>query len=225
MPRGVTSSLGSAARYLPESRGLGSLKAAADRCRGCPLFADATQTVFGHGHSGAPIMLVGEQPGDQEDRAGLPFVGPAGRLLARALDEADIDPTLTYQTNAVKHFKFTRKGGKRRIHQKPSRTEVVACRPWLIAEIEAVRPQVIVCLGATAAQSLLGTAFRVSAERGRVIELPATVDDGLKSLRPEPIVVATVHPSSVLRDRSASRDQAYRSFVDDLCSARHAYAP
>src|SRR6516162_229746 len=133
----------SAARYLPEDRVLDSLKTAADHCHGCPLFADATQTVFGHGHPGAPIMLVGEQPGDQEDRAGLPFVGPAGRLLARALDEADIDPTLVYETNAVKHFKFTRKGGKRRIHQKPSRTEVVACRPWLIAEIEAVRPQVI----------------------------------------------------------------------------------
>jgi DNA polymerase len=211
----------SAARYLPEDRALESLKAAAGRCHGCPLFADATQTVFGHGHPGAPIMLVGEQPGDQEDRAGVPFVGPAGRLLARALDEADIDPTLTYETNAVKHFKFTRKGGKRRIHQKPSRTEVVACRPWLIAEIEAVRPQVIVCLGATAAQSLLGAAFRVSEQRGQVIELPAAVD---VQLEPEPIVVATVHPSSVLRDRSDSHDEAYKLFVDDLCSARNAYA-
>ncbi|MCW2661442.1 MAG: Uracil-DNA glycosylase [Mycobacterium sp.] len=206
----------SAARYLPQDRGLDSLKAAAERCHGCPLFADATQTVFGHGHRGAPIMLVGEQPGDQEDRAGLPFVGPAGRLLARALDDADIDPTLTYQTNAVKHFKFTRKG-KRRIHQKPTRTEVVACRPWLIAEIEAVRPQVIVCLGATAAQSLLGAAFRVSAQRGEVIQLPAAVD---VELTPEPIVVATVHPSSVLRDRSESRDEAYKLFVDDLRSVR-----
>jgi len=206
----------SAARYLPQDRGLDSLKAAAQRCHGCPLFADATQTVFGHGHRGAPIMLVGEQPGDQEDRAGLPFVGPAGRLLARALDDADIDPTLTYQTNAVKHFKFTRKG-KRRIHQKPTRTEVVACRPWLIAEIEAVRPQVIVCLGATAAQSLLGAAFRVSAHRGEVIQLPAAVD---VELTPEPIVVPTVHPSAVLRDRSESRDEAYKLFVDDLRSVR-----
>lgn len=212
----------SAARYLPQDRGLDSLKSAADRCHGCPLFADATQTVFGHGRPGAPIMLVGEQPGDQEDRAGLPFVGPAGRLLARALDDADIHPTLTYQTNAVKHFKFTRKGGKRRIHQKPSRTEVVACRPWLIAEIEAVRPQVIVCLGATAAQSLLGPAFRVSALRGQVVEFPSDVD---VDLAPEPIVVATVHPSSVLRDRSESHDEAYRLFVDDLRSARNAYAP
>ncbi|WP_197507190.1 UdgX family uracil-DNA binding protein [Mycobacterium sp. 852002-50816_SCH5313054-b] len=212
---------GSAARYLPEDRGLEALRDAAGRCHGCPLYADATQTVFGHGHPGAPLMLVGEQPGDQEDRAGLPFVGPAGRLLARALDDAGIDPTLTYQTNAVKHFKFTRKGGKRRIHQKPSRTEVVACRPWLIAEIEAVRPQVIVCLGATAAQSLLGAAFRVSTQRGAAIGFPSTVD---VRLDPEPVVVATVHPSSVLRDRSDSHDEAYKSFVDDLRSARAASA-
>ncbi|MCV7444375.1 UdgX family uracil-DNA binding protein [Mycobacterium paraense] len=211
----------SAARYVPEDRGLEALQAAADRCHGCPLYADATQTVFGHGHPGAPLMLVGEQPGDQEDRAGLPFVGPAGRLLARALEDAGIDPALTYQTNAVKHFKFTRKGGKRRIHQKPSRTEVVACRPWLIAEIEAVRPQVILCLGATAAQSLLGAAFRVSAQRGEVLGLPGTVE---VDLEPEPVVVATVHPSSVLRDRSDSHDEAYKSFVDDLRSARTASA-
>jgi uracil-DNA glycosylase len=203
--------------YLPEDRGLDSLKTAANRCHGCSLFADATQTVFGHGRSGVPIMLLGEQPGDQEDRAGLPFVGPAGRLLARALDEADIDPTLTYQTNAVKHFKFTQKGGKRRIHQKPSRTEVVACRPWLIAEIEAVGPRVILCLGATAAQSLLGAAFRVSARRGQVISLPAEAD---LQFDPEPSVIATVHPSAVLRDRSDRHDEAYKLFVDDLRSAR-----
>jgi len=211
-----------AARYLPEDRALDSLKAAAGCCRGCALFQDATQTVFGHGRPGAPIMLVGEQPGDQEDRVGVPFVGPAGRLLARALDEADIDPALTYQTNAVKHFKFTRKGGKRRIHEKPSRTEVVACRPWLIAEIEAVRPQVIVCLGATAAQSLLGPAFRVSAQRGQVMQLPSAVD---VRLAPEPVVVATVHPSAVLRDRSDRRDEAFKLFVDDLRSARTAHVP
>jgi len=121
-----TTETNGAAGYIPEDRALGSLEAAARRCRGCSLFQDATQTVFGHGRPGASIMLVGEQPGDQEDRAGLPFVGPAGRLLVRALDDAEIDPALTYQTNAVKHFKFTRKGGKRRIHEKPSRTEVVA---------------------------------------------------------------------------------------------------
>jgi len=164
-------------------------------------------------------MLVGEQPGDQEDRAGLPFVGPAGRLLARALDEADIDPGLTYQTNAVKHFKFTRKGGKRRIHQKPSRTEVVACRPWLIAEIAAVGPQVILCLGATAAQALLGPSFRVSTRRGQVMALPSEDDF---QFDPEPRVVATVHPSAVLRDRSDRHDDAYNLFVDDLRSARAA---
>lgn len=205
-----------AARYLPEGRGLDSLRAAAECCRGCALFADATQTVFGQGHPGAPIMLVGEQPGDQEDLIGEPFVGPAGRLLARALEDAGIDPASTYETNAVKHFKFTRKGGKRRIHQKPGRTEVVACRPWLIAEIEAVRPQVIVCLGATAAQSLLGAAFRVSAQRGQRVRPPSSVLD----VEPEPIVVATVHPSAVLRDRSDRHDEAYRLFVDDLRTAR-----
>lgn len=163
-------------------------------------------------------MLVGEQPGDREDRVGEPFVGPAGRLLDRALAEAGIDPACTYETNAVKHFKFTRKGGKRRIHQKPGRTEVVACRPWLIAEIEAVRPRVIVCLGATAAQSLLGTAFRVSAERGRRLRLPTDLR-ALADVEPEPVVVATVHPSAVLRDRSDRHDEAYRLFVDDLRSA------
>ncbi|MGD1173232.1 uracil-DNA glycosylase family protein [Mycobacterium seoulense] len=156
------------------------------------------------------------QPGDQEDRAGEPFVGPAGRLLARALEDAGIDPASTYETNAVEHFTFTRKGGKRRIHQKPGRTEVVACRPWLIAEIEAVRPQVIVCLGATAAQSLLGADFRVSVQRGRQVRPPSSLVDA----EPEPIVVATVHPSAVLRDRSDRHHEAYRLFVDDLRSAR-----
>ena len=212
----ATANAPGAERYLPEERSLGALRTAADSCHGCALFEDATQTVFGNGHSDAPIMLVGEQPGDQEDRAGEPFVGPAGRLLARALEDAGIDPGLVYETNAVKHFKFTRKGGKRRIHQKPGRTEVVACRPWLIAEIDAVRPQVIVCLGATAAQSLLGATFRVSAQRGQELRLPSSVD---VHVTPEPTVVATVHPSSVLRDRSDRHDEVYKSFVDDLRSA------
>jgi DNA polymerase len=214
----MTATKMSAEPYLPEKRSLRSLEAAAEGCRGCSLFENATQTVFGHGKAKAPIMLVGEQPGDQEDRAGLPFVGPAGRLLARALDDAGIDPAWTYQTNAVKHFKFTRKGGKRRIHQKPNRTEVVACRPWLLAEIEAVRPQVIVCLGATAAQSLLGAAFRVSAQRGEVLALPAATAASV------PTVVATVHPSAVLRDRSDRHDEAYQAFVADLRSARSAHS-
>ncbi|APT12393.1 UdgX family uracil-DNA binding protein [Mycobacterium avium] len=217
----ATSKAPGADRYLPEQRDIEALKHAAETCRGCSLFADATQTVFGNGHPGAPIMLVGEQPGDQEDRAGAPFVGPAGRLLARALQDAGIDPGLTYQTNAVKHFKFTRKDGKRRIHQKPGRTEIVACRPWLIAEIEAVHPRVIVCLGATAAQSLLGTSFRVSTQRGQPLKLPAS-PEVIPDVAPEPVLVATVHPSSVLRDRSERHDEVYRLFVDDLRSARSA---
>ncbi len=205
-----------AEQFLPEDRGLESLASAASRCRGCALYENASQTVFGHGRPDAPLMLVGEQPGDREDVEGLPFVGPAGRLLARALDDAGIDPELTYQTNAVKHFKFTRKDGKRRIHQKPSRTEVVACRPWLIAEIETLEPQLIVLLGATAAQSLLGTAFRVSAHRGELLDLPP---EAHVQLAPQPLLTATVHPSAVLRDRT-DREQAYKSFVDDLRSAR-----
>lgn len=205
-----------AARYLPEDRSLASLEAAASCCHGCTLYKNASQTVFGHGHPDAPIMLVGEQPGDREDIEGLPFVGPAGRLLARALDDAGIDPDLTYQTNAVKHFKFTRKNGKRRIHQKPGRTEVVACRPWLIAEIETLQPELIVLLGATAAQALLGTTFRVSAHRGELLALPEDFD---VQANPEPQLVATVHPSAVLRDRT-DREKAFASFVDDLRSAR-----
>lgn len=205
-----------AEQFLPEDRSLDSLAAAASCCHGCALYENASQTVFGHGRPDAPIMLVGEQPGDREDIEGLPFVGPAGRLLARALGDAGIDPELTYQTNAVKHFKFTRKSAKRRIHQKPSRTEVVACGPWLIAEITTLEPQVIVLLGATAAQALLGTAFRVSAHRGELLHLPPEVD---AQVNPEPVVATTVHPSAVLRDRD-NRDQAYMLFVDDLRSAR-----
>jgi uracil-DNA glycosylase len=205
-----------AERFLPEDRTLDSLAAAASCCRGCALSENASQTVFGYGSPNAPIMLVGEQPGDREDVEGLPFVGPAGRLLAHALGDAGIDPDLTYQTNAVKHFKFTRKDGKRRIHQKPSRTEVVACRPWLIAEIETLKPEVIVLLGATAAQSLLGTAFRVSAHRGELLHLPPEIQLRLDR---QPLLTATVHPSAVLRDRT-DRDQAYKLFVDDLRSVR-----
>jgi uracil-DNA glycosylase len=205
-----------AEQFLPEDRSLDSLAAAASCCHGCALYQDASQTVFGHGRPDAPIMLVGEQPGDREDVEGLPFVGPAGRLLARALGDAGINPELTYQTNAVKHFKFTRKGTKRRIHQKPNRTEVVACRPWLIAEVETLQPQVIVLLGATAAQALLGMAFRVSAHRGELLHLPP---EAQVQLDPEPAMTATVHPSAVLRDRD-NRDQAYKRFVDDLRCAR-----
>lgn len=203
--------------YLPERRTLRALREAAAQCRGCTLYRDATQTVFGAGQRGAPLLLVGEQPGDREDLEGHPFVGPAGRLLDRALHDAAIDPALVYTTNAVKHFKFTRRDGKRRIHQKPSRTEVVACRPWLIAEIDSVRPQLVVCLGATAAQSLLGATFRISRERGQLRSLP-----GLAGSSGRPQVLATVHPAAVLRDRSGKRDEAYRAFVDDLRVAREA---
>lgn len=209
-----TSKAAGAEQFLPEDRGLDSLADAASRCRGCALYENASQTVFGHGHRDAPIMLVGEQPGDREDIEGLPFVGPAGRLLARALGDAGIDSAQTYQTNAVKHFKFTRKGGKRRIHQKPSRTEVVACRPWLIAEIETLGPQAIMLLGATAAQALFGAAFRVSAHRGEPLSLPTAIQ-----VDPVPLVAATVHPSAVLRDRD-DRVKAYRLFVEDLRSLR-----
>jgi uracil-DNA glycosylase len=207
-----------AQQFLPDDRGLDSLADAARHCRGCSLYEEATQTVFGHGHPDASIMLVGEQPGDQEDVQGLPFVGPAGRLLARALDDADIDPELTFQTNAVKHFKFTRKGGKRRIHQKPNRTEVVACRPWLLAEIVALEPNAIVLLGATAAQALLGNAFRVSEHRGELLSVPAEIP-----LSPAPLLAATVHPSSVLRDR-VDREKSYQLLVADLRSVRRSIA-
>jgi DNA polymerase len=216
VPKGVESNkVPGAQHYLPEDRGLSSLEQAASSCHGCTLYQDATQTVFGLGKAQAPLMLVGEQPGDREDQEGQPFVGPAGRLLLRALGDADVDPALTYQTNAVKHFKFNRVG-KRRIHQKPGRMEVVACQPWLIAEIQALRPQVIVCLGATAAQSLLGNAFRVTVHRGERLQLPATLD---LEIEPEPLVMATVHPSALLRDRSDRREENYDSFVADLRKA------
>jgi uracil-DNA glycosylase len=212
----TASTAAGAEEFLPDDRSLSSLAAAASHCHGCTLYHDASQTVFGHGRPDAPIMLVGEQPGDREDVEGLPFVGPAGRLLARALGDAGIDPGLTYQTNAVKHFKFTRKNTKRRIHQKPSRTEVVACRPWLLAEIESLQPQAIVLLGATAAQALLGPGFRVSAHRGELLRLSP---EAKLQLSREPAMTATVHPSAVLRDRD-NRDQAYKLFVDDLRCAR-----
>lgn len=212
--------------YLPRDRSLEALRNAAERCHGCALFRDATRTVFGHGNCGAPLMLVGEQPGDREDLIGLPFVGPAGRLLGRALADAGVDsgdPGQTYQTNAVKHFKFIRKSARRRIHQKPRRSEVVACRPWLLAEMAAVRPRVVVCLGATAAQSLLGTAFRVSARRGELLAAPTQVAEAVAP-GPPPAIVATVHPSAVLRDRGDLHDAAYEAFVDDLRVARTASA-
>jgi DNA polymerase len=195
-----------AEEYVPDKGGLTGLRKAVQDCRGCDLYRDATQAVFGEGPAKARVVLVGETPGDQEDKQGHPFVGPAGKLLDRALEEAGIDRAETYVTNAVKHFAFTERG-KRRIHQKPGRTEVVACRPWLLAELDTVRPDLVVLLGATAAQSLLGTGFRVTKERGRVVELPDRAERA----------VATVHPSAVLR--SDDREAAYRDLVADLRSA------
>ena len=197
-----------AEEFVPEGAGIDRLRVAVDGCRGCDLYRDATRAVFGEGPADAAVLVVGEVPGDQEDRQGHPFVGPAGKLLDRALEEAGIDRAGVYVTNAVKHFKFTRaERGKRRIHKKPSRTEVVACRPWLIAEMDAVRPDLVLLLGATAAQSLLGSGFRVTKDRGTVLEVPD---------RPER-AVATVHPSAVLR--SDDREAAYRDLVADLRSA------
>jgi DNA polymerase len=183
------------------------LKLAAAECRGCDLFSLGTQTVFGEGPSRAQVMFVGEQPGDQEDRLGKPFVGPAGRLLDEALDEAGIDRSRVYVTNTVKHFKWTAGRGKRRIHSKPNAREIRACRPWLDAELEDVQPRVIVVLGATAAQALLGASFRVTQQRGK-----ALTDTGLA-----PYVLATVHPASVLRAPDPeTRQSEERAFVDDL---------
>lgn len=186
---------------------LAELRRDAADCKACDLWKAATQTVFGEGAKGAVIMLVGEQPGDAEDRAGRPFVGPAGKLLDEALAQAGIDRSQVYVTNVVKHFKWSAaERGKRRIHEKPRDSEIKACRPWLDAEIAAVKPQVLVCLGASAAQSLLGRQFRVTKQRGTVVA---------SSLTPQ--VVATVHPSSILRARDeASRHAQMEEFVRDL---------
>ncbi|MDT3398624.1 UdgX family uracil-DNA binding protein [Streptomyces sp. B1866] len=213
LPSGGEAAAGSA------SARLAALREAAAGCRGCPLHRDATQTVFSSGDAGARIVLVGEQPGDQEDRRGQPFVGPAGRVLARALDEAGIDPTETYVTNAVKHFKFgyVEGCGKRRIHKPPSLREMTACGPWLAAELAAVDPEVVVALGATAGRALLGSGFRVTRARGVPLPLPAEAeapvaatvrDDGRAR------VVATIHPSAVLR--ADDQEAAYRGLVSDL---------
>jgi uracil-DNA glycosylase len=190
---------------LPDRLSLSAVRHAAAGCRACDLHARATQTVFGEGPRHAEIMMVGEQPGDVEDIEGHPFVGPAGRLLDRALEEASIDRALVYLTNVVKHFRWEPRG-KRRIHAKPNGGQVAACRPWLETEIALVRPRVLVCLGAVAAQALLGRHFRVSAERGRFVE--STLAER---------VTATVHPSSILRARDEeSRREAMEEFVADL---------
>lgn len=205
----------SAAAFVPDSRDLAALSSAVQDCHGCGLYANATQAVFGSGPRHARVMAVGEQPGDQEDTEGEPFVGPAGRVLDSALADGGFAREDVYLTNAVKHFKFVPpERGKRRIHQKPSRSEVVACRPWLQAELAAVRPELVVFLGATAAQAVFGTSFRITRRRGDVLDLPSDV-------AAEPArAVATVHPSSVLR--APDRDAAYAALVDDLRSAHEA---
>jgi uracil-DNA glycosylase family protein len=201
----------SAADFVPDSRNLATVAAAARDCRGCALYADADQTVFGAGAPSAAMMLVGEQPGDQEDRAGKPFVGPAGHVLDKALVAAGIDREPLYVTNAVKHFKFTRaERGVRRIHKTPSRMEVVACRPWLFVELDLVAPDVVLLMGATAAKSLLGNDFRLTAHRREVLRLPEA-GHGL-----DPAVVVTAHPSSILRGPAERRDEAFDALVADL---------
>jgi len=203
-----------AAPFVPVNAGLGELKAAAAHCQGCDLYHHATQTVFGRGSAEARIVFIGEQPGDQEDLQGAPFVGPAGEVFERALADAGLAREKLYVTNAVKHFKWEPRG-KRRIHQKPNAAEIAACRPWLDAEIQAVKPRAIVCLGATAAQALLGRQFKVSVHRGEFVPSPLA-----------PLVLATVHPSSILRapDDDARRDEM-RRFTDDLRVVADALKP
>ncbi|WP_250904505.1 UdgX family uracil-DNA binding protein [Actinomadura sp. NEAU-AAG7] len=217
----------------PESRlDLGALRSAADGCRGCDLYRDATRTVFGEGSPGARAVLVGEQPGDREDREGAPFVGPAGRLLDRALAEAGIERGDVYVTNAVKHFKFKHQegGGRRRIHEPPNAGEMRACRPWLLAELRILEPDVVVVLGATAGRALLGSSFRVTRLRGRLLACPDLEELGTpaagKELPDAPPegpgarLLATIHPSAVLR--AEDRDGAYRGLVEDLGIAARA---
>jgi DNA polymerase len=200
----------SAADFFPERKSLKAFRDAAADCKACDLWERGTQTVFGEGARRAEVVFVGEQPGNEEDLSGKPFVGPAGRLLDDALVEAGIDRSQTYVTNVVKHFKWEPRG-KRRIHKKPNAGEIKACRPWLEAEISLVKPKVIVCLGATAAQALLGPQFRVSKQRGQFIESTLA-----------PFIMATVHPSSILRapDEETRHDEK-RKFIDDLKKVAH----
>jgi len=203
----------------PHAHSLDELKTAASGCEGCELYENATQTVFGRGAPHAKIVFVGEQPGDVEDQRGLPFVGPAGRLLRDAVDDAGIDPADVYITNAVKHFRFELRG-KRRIHQNPGPAHITACRPWLVAEFALLKPELVVVLGATAAKALLGPSFRVTRSRGELMPWPASAE------HPEDFPVAgiqalaTIHPSAVLR--ADDRDTAYKGLVDDLKIARTA---
>jgi uracil-DNA glycosylase family protein len=189
---------------IPADASLDVLRSAASTCKACDLWERGTQTVFGEGEEGARLVLVGEQPGDREDLEGLPFVGPAGRILDAGLEAAGIDRRLAYVTNVVKHFKWEPRG-KVRLHKTPNAAEIHACRPWLEAELRVLRPSVLVCLGATAAKALLGASFKVSTDRGRLV--PSDL---------APSVLATVHPSSILRAEGPDREAAMEAFVDDL---------
>jgi DNA polymerase len=216
----------------PTGVGLEGVRDAARQCRACPLWEPATQTVFGTGPADARVVFVGEQPGDVEDRRGEPFVGPAGRLLDRALEEAGIDRTQTYVTNSVKHFRFTQTG-KRRLHQTPGPEHVAACRPWLDAELSLVNPELVVCLGATAAKAMFGPSFRITKQRGQLVPLdqPAPLG-GEGSLFDEPEdaavksawIMATAHPSAVLRVPEEGRQAAYDALVADLRTGAAALA-
>lgn len=199
---------------VPDTADLAGLRAAAATCKACELWEPATQTVFGDGPVDARIVFIGEQPGDVEDRRGLPFVGPAGRLLDRALEDAGIDRETTYVTNAVKHFRFEARG-KRRIHQTPGAEHVTACHPWLLAELELTTPELIVCLGATAAKAMLGSSFRITRQRGQLMPYDPPLgneDAAVKSVW----IMATTHPSAVLRVPDDARAQAYDALVADL---------
>jgi DNA polymerase len=191
--------------YLPPKITLNTLKEAAATCHGCPLYKTGTQTVFGEGAKSSRVVMVGEQPGDQEDKAGKPFVGPSGQMLDDALEEVGIDRGTVYVTNTVKHFKWEPRG-TRRIHAKPNAREIQACKPWLTAELQVLKPQMVVCLGATAAQALMGKDFRITRSRGEIF----------RDTEWAPWLMATVHPSSILRTPSEDREAAYRAFVEDL---------
>jgi len=201
-----------AEEYLPERRNVTALRRAAASCKGCDLFADATQTVFGAGPVRARLMMIGEQPGDREDLAGKPFVGPAGRVLDKVMNEVGLDRADVYLTNAVKHFAHTRADrGKRRLHRTPNHGEITACRPWWLAEVEAIRPQLLVCLGAVAAKAVMGPGFRVTRQRGELLDPPDEIADHV------PAVLATIHPSAVLR--AEDRESVYAGLRADLSVA------
>jgi len=208
-----------AQEFLPASGTLSALAAAARECRGCDLYQDATQTVFGRGPAAATLMLVGEQPGDVEDREGTAFVGPAGRLLDRALGDAGLDGADLFVTNAVKHFRWKAGRGQRRIHDKPTAAQAAACRPWLVAELHAVRPSVVVALGATAAGSLFGPSFRLTQHRGERLPWPPPAGPFAADDTPVRAALATIHPSAVLRAPEGERDTAFAGLVADLRTA------